>query len=67
MEKIITGDWDGQPIWRYKTSAEKLLEEIEKNKKLKIMNKEEFDQHDCKGEKCGVCLEVNGETPYFKD
>lgn len=30
-EKIITGDWDGIPIWRYKTAEELLLEELEKN------------------------------------
>lgn len=38
MVKIITGEWDGQPIWREKTAQEKLLDtlynmEVE-NKKL---------------------------------
>ena len=28
MEKIITGWWDGLPIWRYKTSQEKFLEVV---------------------------------------
>ena len=25
-KKIITGDWDGEPIWRYQTAEEKLIE-----------------------------------------
>ena len=29
-KKVITGDWDGQPIWRYQTSGEELSELIEK-------------------------------------
>ena len=32
-KKIITGDWDGRPIYREQTSAEKLLEAIEEGKK----------------------------------
>lgn len=31
LEKIILGYWDNEPIWRYKTAAEMLSEEIEKN------------------------------------
>lgn len=27
---VITGEWDGKPIWRPKTSSEKLSEELEK-------------------------------------
>lgn len=27
--KIITGDWDGEPIWRWETSAERLVRELE--------------------------------------
>ena len=38
MEKVITGDWDGQPIWREKTSADKLEEIIEENKNEKLYN-----------------------------
>lgn len=30
MEKVINGYWDGQPIWRYKTAQEVLLEELQK-------------------------------------
>lgn len=30
MEKIITGEWDGQPIWRQKTAHDKLAEELNK-------------------------------------
>lgn len=33
---IITGSWDGQPIWRYKTAQEKLLEAIQENIKSKV-------------------------------
>jgi len=36
MEKIITGHWDGQEIWREKTSGEKLadmLDEAQAKKK----------------------------------
>lgn len=25
-KKVITGEWDGQPIWRYQTPEEKLAE-----------------------------------------
>ena len=32
-EIIITGDWDGRPIWRYRTAREKLLELINDNDK----------------------------------
>jgi len=32
MKKIITGNWEGQPIWREQTAGEALLEEIENNK-----------------------------------
>lgn len=27
-EKVITGDWDGKPIWRLRTVAEVLANEI---------------------------------------
>lgn len=30
VEKIILGDWDGEPIWRYKTAAEMLSDEVDK-------------------------------------
>lgn len=26
--KIITGDWDGEPIWRYETAEERLINEL---------------------------------------
>lgn len=32
-EKIVTGDWDGQPIWRRKTAGEELADEIAKTGK----------------------------------
>lgn len=31
VEKIFTGYWDGKPIWRYKTAAERLADAIEDN------------------------------------
>lgn len=31
-EIIITGEWDGQPIWRQKTAGEKLVELLEQEK-----------------------------------
>lgn len=42
-QKIITGDWDGEPIWRRKTSGEELadmLDEQENKKKCEC-----FDNH----------------------
>lgn len=35
MKKIITGYWDNEPIWRYQTAAEQLLEELEQRHELK--------------------------------
>jgi len=32
---IITGEWDGETIWRHKSTAEKLLEMVEANEKQK--------------------------------
>lgn len=40
-DKIITGNWDGQPIWRQKMPSDYLAEEIEKNEKDKLLNKEQ--------------------------
>lgn len=34
MEKIILGYWDGLPIWRYKTAAEQLAEELTRRQNL---------------------------------
>lgn len=35
-EIIILGEWDGDPIWRYKTAQEKLLELLQqKHEKTK--------------------------------
>lgn len=31
---VIQGYWDGEPIWRFKSSAEILAEELEKQKKV---------------------------------
>ena len=28
-EKVITGEWDGQPIWRKRTAGEVLANELE--------------------------------------
>lgn len=39
-EIIITGYWGNEPIWRYKTAGEKLLELIAENKKAK-----EYEKH----------------------
>jgi len=30
MEKVITGFWDGEPIWRYETAQEIFAREIDK-------------------------------------
>lgn len=35
MEKIINGFWDGLPIWRYKTAAEALIEDLQKQEAYK--------------------------------
>jgi len=35
----IMGEWDGQPIWREKTSGELLAEELEKEEKEESDNK----------------------------
>ncbi len=35
---IITGEWDGQKIWRYQTSAELLQEEIAEMKLQDCIN-----------------------------
>ena len=29
MKKIITGEWDGEPIWRYQTAGEALVEALD--------------------------------------
>lgn len=29
MQVKILGEWDGEPIWRYKTAAERLLEALD--------------------------------------
>ena len=33
IKKVITGDWDGEPIWREETSGERLLKVIEEEEK----------------------------------
>lgn len=30
MKRIITGDWNGEEIWRYQTAEEQLIEELKK-------------------------------------
>ncbi len=42
MEKIINGYWDGEPIWRYKTAGEVLLEAISEHDEI-INDKQEQD------------------------
>lgn len=40
-EKVITGEWDGQPIFRRRTAEEVLLNELQKNdeaRKLKVQH-----------------------------
>ena len=32
MKKIILGEWDGLPIWRYQTAGEALADELLKPK-----------------------------------
>jgi hypothetical protein len=44
MEKIITGNWDGEPIWRPKTSSEKLIEALDEEMKVKV--EKERDEYD---------------------
>jgi len=65
---IITGEWDGQPIWRRVTPTDRLQWILDKVFSQggpvahRGTSEEEFDQHDCKQEKCGVCLEYLGEA-----
>lgn len=52
-KKIITGDWDGEKIWRRETSEERLH-----NVLPPLITREEFDQHDCHQspeDGCAVC------------
>lgn len=45
-EKVITGDWDGQPIWRERTAAEVLAHELEVNLEKKSMDSmEQYDEN----------------------
>jgi hypothetical protein len=37
-EKVITGEWDGKPIWRYRTAEEVLLDELRKNEEARKEN-----------------------------
>ena len=41
-KKVITGDWDGEPIWREVTAAEVLLIQLKKAG-LKEIDKVEID------------------------
>ncbi len=36
-EKVITGEWDGQPIWRTRRTDEVLLDLIDKNEHEKLI------------------------------
>ena len=36
MKKIITGEWDGLPIWRYQTVGKLLIEELEKANEAEV-------------------------------
>lgn len=47
---VITGEWDGQPIWRKKTSSEKLVDEIS-----------EHDCHFSPEDGCAVCAKYQNE------
>jgi hypothetical protein len=33
IKKIITGYWDGEPIWRYETASEVLVEALRENER----------------------------------
>lgn len=33
MKKVINGYWDGEPIWRWQTAGEQLVEAMEENKR----------------------------------
>lgn len=39
MEKVITGYWDNEPIWRYKTKQEELLEAVQKVEEKRLSEK----------------------------
>lgn len=36
-QKVITGDWDGEPIWRYKTAEEVLFEALSEQQKERLI------------------------------
>jgi hypothetical protein len=40
--KIITGEWDGQPIWREETAEDK-LQAIMAEEKMSYINKQKLD------------------------
>ena len=35
MQKVITGHWDGEPIWRWRTVQEELLFALWENEQLR--------------------------------
>lgn len=47
-EKIVTGDWDGVPIWRRKTAGEELADEITKTTKANMSESTEAQWEDAR-------------------
>lgn len=39
MEIIITGEWDGEPIWRYKTAEDRLIETLYEQRTTKQLTR----------------------------
>lgn len=39
-EKVITGEWNGQLIWRHRTAEEVLLDELRKVEETKANEKQ---------------------------
>lgn len=37
-EIVITGNWNGEPIWRHRTAEERYLMAIEENAKIRLKN-----------------------------
>lgn len=48
MEKVITGNWNGEPIWRQKTAGEQLAEllEAEQYDKESMQREEETGRYE---------------------
>ena len=48
MNKIITGDWDGQPIWREQTAEEVLQKALAEKPTMKNIHMQATEEKFCK-------------------